>query len=49
MFPQVEELSRKFSGEVQKQVENAEMPDGEQIQDAVGSAADELKDAVKGD
>jgi membrane protein required for colicin V production len=49
VFPQVEELSRKFSGEVQKQVENAEMPDGEQIQDAVGSAADELKDAVTGD
>lgn len=48
VFPQVEELSEKFSGEVRRQVEGAPAPDAEAVQDEVGTAAEQLKDAVDG-
>jgi membrane protein required for colicin V production len=48
VFPQVEELSRKFSGQVKEAVEDAEAPDGDAVRDAVDEAAGEVRDALQG-
>ncbi len=48
IFPQVEELSRKFSGQVKEAVEDADAPGGDAVRDAIDEAADEVRDAVQG-
>ena len=48
VFPQVEDLSKKFSGEVKSMVEDGAVPDGDAVRDAVDAAADQVKDAVEG-
>ena len=48
-FPQVEELSRKFTGEVKDAIEDSEAPDTEAVDSAAEAAADKIRDALDGE